>query len=186
MLTIVTWNTGKFQEIAWVLEWINLVQNGIDLEEIQTTSLEEISADKCRKAFVEVWWPVLVDDTGIYFDALNEFPWALAKFFIAGVWAEWIKRMYAWVEERWAKFVSVVSYMDKTLSQPLQFRGESQWVLNFDYIDQENPFPKLPYLMFFQPQWMEKPVSITPNGRKNFKSHRKEAVKKFKERYLSK
>jgi len=186
MLTIVTWNTGKFQEISQVLEWIDLLQRDIDIEEIQTPSLEKISLDKCKKAFVEVWWPVLVDDSGIYFDSLNQFPWALAKFFIAWVWAEGIQRMYQWVENNWAEFVSVLSYMDETLSEPIQFIWKVHGSLVFDYIHEENPNPKLPYLMFFQADWMSVPASLDRDERRKNHNFRMNATKKFKERYLSK
>jgi len=45
----------------------------LDLVEIQGT-IEEISADKCRRAAEAIKGPVLVEDTCLCFNALKELP----------------------------------------------------------------------------------------------------------------
>lgn len=185
-IAIVTWNGWKFAEISSVLEWLDLKQVTLDIEEIQTTSLTEISADKCLKAFETVWWPVLVDDTWIYMDALNEFPWALWKQFIAWIWVEWIKKLYTWVENRKATFVSVISYMDDTLAEPKQFIWEVDWTLVFDFLDREDTNPSLPYNRIFQADWMDVPALFDLDTWKKEYNFRIKAVKEFKEWILEK
>lgn len=185
ILSIVTWNTWKYAEISQVLDWLDIQQTPIDIPEIQTNILTDISSDKCLKAFEEVWWPVLVDDSGVYFDALNNFPWALTKYFIDGLWVEWIKRLYTWVENRKARFVSVISYMDETLSEPKQFIWEVAWILVFDYIDKEDLNPTLPYNRIFQANGMDVPALFDLETWKRDYNFRMKATGKFREWYLN-
>jgi len=185
MLSIVTWNAWKFAEITSVLDWITYKQNPLDIPEIQTNSLIDISVDKCRQAFESIWWPVLVDDSGVYFDHLNNFPGALTKYFIDGIWVDWIQRLYTGVENKKAKFVSVLSYMDDTLENPIQFIWEVHWVLNFDYVTEENTNPSLPYNLIFQAEWMDVPALFDLDLWKKEYNFRIKATKKFKEWYLS-
>jgi XTP/dITP diphosphohydrolase len=81
MLTIVTGNTGKYDQIlAQFPRKRQVNQVDLDLSEIQTNILTVISADKCKRAYEQLEQPVLVDDTGIYFDAFDRFPGAFTKF----------------------------------------------------------------------------------------------------------
>lgn len=80
-LTIVTGNTLKFRELSAKLgEFFECQQGSVDGYEIQGT-LEEIVSHKVDHAFSVFNSPVLVDDTGLYFDALGGFPGPYAKDF---------------------------------------------------------------------------------------------------------
>lgn len=181
MLSIVTWNTWKFKQISEALpDFLETQQVALDIPEIQTNLLTEISADKCLQAFKEIWWPVLVDDSWIYFDAFNQFPGALSKFLYEWVGIAWMQRMYEWVENKKAVFECVLSYMDETLNAPLQFIGQVPWIVTFDYIDQWKEDPKLAYDIIFQLDGMDEPALFNmAEWKKN--NHRTRAVKKFNE-----
>ena len=182
MLTIVTWNKGKYEEICKFLpDSIDPVQADLDVPEIQTNILADISYDKCLQAWVEIQWPVLVDDSGIYFDAYHEFPWALTKYLYTWIWLEWMAKLFVWENNKKATFQSVVSYMDAELSEPVQFVWEVEGTLNFDYLWQEKEDPRLPYDLIFVPDGMQKPSFFDMGTRNSEYSHRIRAVKKFGE-----
>ena len=185
-LSIVTWNIWKYTQISESLpRFLETKQVALDLPEIQTNLLTEISADKCLQAYKQIWWPVLVDDSWIYFDAFNQFPWALSKFLYEWVWIEWMRRMYAWEENTMAVFECVLSYIDETLQEPLQFIGQVTWTITFDFVNQIDENPKLPYDLIFQPDGMNKPAIFDMDLWKNEYNHRVRAVKKFNEWVLS-
>ena len=79
-LHFVTSNPNKFRELSELLE-INLSQIDHDLQEIQTTDLHELVKFKIRNAYEYAQAPVIVEDTSLYFEAWNELPGPLIKFF---------------------------------------------------------------------------------------------------------
>jgi non-canonical purine NTP pyrophosphatase (RdgB/HAM1 family) len=178
MLTIVTGNSWKYSQISGVLkDIVQTRQEKIDLEEIQTTDLKEISADKAMKAFKIVQWPVVVDDSWMLFDAYPWFPGAMTKFLYEWVGLEGIQRLYQWVENRNAQFVCVLSYMDQYLDAPKQFVGVVEWELTFDRLWKDVENPKLPYDLIFRIAWMHEPVFYHMDVWKWEKSHRFKASK---------
>jgi inosine/xanthosine triphosphate pyrophosphatase family protein len=49
------------------------------LPEFQTLSVEEVVEEKAKAAYAQTGKSVLVEDTGLYFSAWNDFPGALIK-----------------------------------------------------------------------------------------------------------
>ena len=80
-LHFVTSNPNKFRELFELLE-CNLNRVELDLQEIQTTDLHELVKFKLRQAYEQVQAPVIVEDTSLYFEAWNELPGPLVKFFL--------------------------------------------------------------------------------------------------------
>jgi len=187
MLTLATWNTKKYQQIvAHFPSQLQVRQLDLDLPEIQTNILTDISYDKCLQAYVEVQWPVLVDDSGIYFDAFDQFPGALSKFLYQWVWLAWMRKLYEGEQNTGAVFQCVLSYMDSNLPEPIQFIGECEWKISFDRLDDLEENPKLPYDLIFIPAWMIEPAILHMDQRKDTNHHRVVAAKKFVERFDNK
>ena len=83
-LHFVTSNPNKFRELSELLE-CNLSRIELDLLEIQTTDLHELVKFKLRQAYEHVQAPVIVEDTSLYFEAWNELPGPLVKFFLKNI-----------------------------------------------------------------------------------------------------
>lgn len=180
-LSIVTGNPWKYKQIVSGLPDVVVAEQvDLDLPEIQTNLLTDISADKAVQARAEVWGPVLVDDSGIYFDAYDEFPGALTKFLYSWVGIEGIQRLYTWETNMKATFQTVLSYMDDTLSEPLLFVWEITGTLDFSYISQADENPKLPYDLIFVPDGFTRPA-LYERDLWMSDNHRVRAVKKFGE-----
>lgn len=183
-ISIVTWNAWKYQQICDALpEGIQTVQVALDIPETQTNLLTDISYDKCLQAYVEMQWPVLVDDSGIFFDAYEQFPGALSKYVYQGIWLEGIAKLFAWDVSRRARFQSVVSYMDETMMEPEQFVEETAGDILLEEIERllEKTLPWLPYDAIFKPDYMD---CIAAEDLKTYKweqHHRYKAVRKFGE-----
>lgn len=182
---ICTWNTKKYLQICEFLPVeITPVQVDLDVPETQTNLLTEISYDKCLQSYIELQAPVLVDDSGIYFLWYTEFPGALSKFIYKWIWLEGIVKLFDGNVDTRAKFQSVISYMDETLPEPIQFIWESAWSIDLSVREKyyNNGVDNLPYDLIFKADWMEKIVYEDYEWWKSV-NHRVKAVKKFCEWY---
>ncbi len=90
-VVFVTSNEHKAKEMSHILGF-NVDAETIDLPEIQSLSVEEVAATKAKQAYAKVKSPVIVEDTGIYMDAFDGFPGALAKWFVTSLGHETVCR----------------------------------------------------------------------------------------------
>ncbi|AZH24189.1 non-canonical purine NTP pyrophosphatase [Haloplanus aerogenes] len=74
MLRYVTTNAGKVREARDYLSDGSVSQLDFDYTEIQSPELEPIAARGAREAYRHAGEPVLVDDAGLFIDALDGFP----------------------------------------------------------------------------------------------------------------
>ena len=115
-ITFATGNQHKADKTAQLLGR-DLDHEKIDLDELQTTDLAELLEHKVRQAYDKLQRPVIVDDYGLGFDALNGLPGPFIKFFIEpedGV--EKLCRMLDSLETRRARTVCAIAFFDgKTL-----------------------------------------------------------------------
>lgn len=72
----VTENEYKFERAKRYAEpfGIDLLQKELDIEEIQSDSIDEVACDKARKAFKFLKKPLVVSDSGWNIPSLNGFP----------------------------------------------------------------------------------------------------------------
>ena len=77
-LLFVTSNENKLKEASQILGF-EVKGIKVNVAEIQDIELYNIIEYKTRKAYEEVKRPIIVEDTGLYFEAMNGFPGALIK-----------------------------------------------------------------------------------------------------------
>jgi len=142
MIYLVTSNQKKFEEVKEVLPFIERVD--LDLEEIQTNDVKEISKYKAIKAFEKIKKPVIVDDTGVLFYEYNNFPGAFAKFIAKSLGIKGFKRLLENVENKKGCFITVLTFYDgKNL---IQTEGKLECEFsNFNVDEEEFLNHKLPY-----------------------------------------
>lgn len=76
--------TGNADKAAYLAKHLGVPLDylRLDLDEIQSTQLEEIVTHKVKQAYQKVGAPVLVEDVSLGFDALNGLPGPFIKFFV--------------------------------------------------------------------------------------------------------
>jgi XTP/dITP diphosphohydrolase len=76
-------NPFKIAEVKDILEPQGIDAVAVDhkIDEIQTTNVEALLRDKAIKAYQHVGRPLFVEHTGLYTDALNQFPGGLTQVF---------------------------------------------------------------------------------------------------------
>jgi non-canonical purine NTP pyrophosphatase (RdgB/HAM1 family) len=79
-ITLVTGNKHKRQQVERFLG-VSLAHRSIDLDELQSTKLEDIVVHKARQAYEIIGSPVLVEDAELVFTAIAPLPGPFIKWF---------------------------------------------------------------------------------------------------------
>ena len=88
------------------------------LEEIQSDSIRSISKRKARDAFEKFARPVLVEDDGLFIDALGGFPGPFSSHAFETIGNNGIMNLLG--RDRHARFVSVVSYHSEFMAKSFE------------------------------------------------------------------
>ncbi|KAI9721478.1 MAG: hypothetical protein M1812_002240 [Candelaria pacifica] len=124
-INFITGNVNKLAEVKAMLgSDINLQSQKLDLVEIQGT-IEQISVDKCRRAADLVKGPVLVEDTCLCFNALNELPGPYVKWFLQEIGNEGLNNLLMAYEDKSAQAVCTFAYSEGPGHEPKLFEGRT-------------------------------------------------------------
>lgn len=110
MLTYVTTNEGKVREAREYLDQI--ARAGIEYTEIQAASLGPIAAHGARESHRRLQEPVIVDDAGLFLDALDGFPGPYSAYVEDTIGVERLWEMIEPLENHRAEFRCVLGYCD--------------------------------------------------------------------------
>ena len=181
-LLFVSTNDFKFDEISKILSGygVRIEHKKIELDEPDLQTLEEVALAKARHAFGLLKKPLLVEDTGVFFDALPNFPGTKAK----RAWLELgYEGLFKKLEggDRSAHFKSVICLMNSP-EDSMFFAGELRGkILNKVVLPNAN---RLPYEKIFVPDGASKALVEFSVDEKNSFSHRAIATRKLGE-YLA-
>jgi len=113
MLRYVTTNAGKVREAREYLDEGSVSQLDFDYTEIQSPDLEPIAARGAREAYRYAGDPVLVDDAGLFVDALDGFPGPYSSYVEETLGVERVGRLaQETAEPPRAAFRCVLAYCD--------------------------------------------------------------------------
>jgi len=179
-------NIHKFNEARKVLAeyGVSVGMLRVKGSEIQSASLEEIAKTSVIEAFRRCNLPIIVEDAGLFIQALNGFPGPYAAYAYKTISNEGLLKLMENVENREATFHSVIAYHSSESRTPTCFngevmgeitkeerRGKSESVFGFDPI--------------FKPANSDKTFAQMSIAEKNRYSHRAKALRKFAEWYKS-
>lgn len=110
-------NDNKFNEIrAFLIQYdIRLNQCKLDLPEIQSDLLEKIASKKAEVAFAVIREKLIVEDTGLFIDALNSFPGPYSSYVFRTIGNSGIINLLSKKSNRLATFKSVVAFSNGKL-----------------------------------------------------------------------
>ncbi|HJJ31074.1 MAG TPA: XTP/dITP diphosphatase [Methanocorpusculum sp.] len=115
MITVVTGNKGKAAEVAAFFSGIEEVTSvSVEMTEPQAESLEEVAHAKAEQAYAVLKRPLIVDDTGLFIEAVNGFPGPYAAYVQDTIGNAGILALLSGEKNRRAYFETVIAYADKT------------------------------------------------------------------------
>ncbi|MFA5310081.1 MAG: RdgB/HAM1 family non-canonical purine NTP pyrophosphatase [Candidatus Paceibacterota bacterium] len=166
-----TGNHQKLKEFEEILG-IKLNHSDLDLDEIQSIEVEEVAEHKAKQAYEILKEPVIVEDTGLYFEELNGMPGAFIKFFIKKLTLDKVCSLIK--ENRKAKAITCIAYFDG--EELKTFIGETKGEIAKKPRG-NNGFGWDP---IFIPEGHDKTFAELTEEEKTSKFMRKEAIKKLK------
>lgn len=176
-VVFITTNKHKFEEVKAILADypIELEHLNIEYEENHNASLEDIARDAAQKLANQLNKPIILEDTGLFFDAYENFPGALPKFVFATLGYKGIFKLLAG-ESRAAFFKTVAAFCQPGKT-PQLFIGIMPGEITEKVFDQDKD--AMPYDRIFIPKGETKTISSMSLKKKNTFSQRGEAFRKF-------
>ncbi len=177
-------NIHKFDEARKVLAEYKIavgMLRGKALE-IQSDSLEEIAKTSVVDSFKRCNLPLIVEDAGLFMDALNGFPGPYAAYAYKTIGNRGLLKLLENIENRKAKFHSAIAYYSAKLKSPICFKGEAAGEITKEERrgKRESSFGFDP---IFKPIKSNKTFAEMTTVEKNKYSHRAQALRKFAEWY---
>lgn len=173
-IVFITGNKNKLREAMQILD-VGIVSQNLDLREPQAVDLEKVVKEKLVHGYEMLKKPVMVEDTGLFFNALNGFPGALIKLLIERIGREGIVKMLKGFEDKTAIAKCAVGFTKDGKGLKV-FIGE---------IEGEIVNPKgvsgFGWDPIFQPKGHDKTFAEMNSEEKNAISHRFKALEKFKD-----
>ena len=182
-VTFVTTNLHKFEEVSDVLKAypVKLVHLNQSYQENHDASLEEIAKDAAQKLAEKYQKPIVVEDTGLFFEAYPNFPGALPKFVFQTLGYKGIMKLLAG-ESRAAYFKTVAGFCEPG-ENPMLFEGIMKGTITEEIFDTDKDV--MPYDRIFIPNGYTKTISRMTLAEKNSFSQRAQAFHAFGE-YIKK
>ena len=176
-------NYNKFNEARRILAEYKIAVGMLRVKslEIQSESLEEIAKTSLLDAFKRCNLPIIVEDAGLFIDALNGFPGPYAAYVYKSIGNEGVLKLMENVENRNAKFQSVIAHHSSELKEPILFKGEVFGRITKEKRQGNSGFGFDP---IFEPlDGKGKTFAEMTVEEKNKFSHRAKALRKFAEWY---
>ena len=177
-------NIHKFDEAGKVLAQYKIVVGMLRAKalEIQSDNLEEIAKTSVLDAFKRCNLPLIVEDAGLFIDALNGFPGPYAAYVYRTIGNKGLLKLMEKIKTRKARFHSVIAYYSAELKLPISFKGEVAGEIAKEERrgKRESGFGFDP---IFKPAESNKTFAEMTTVEKNKYSHRAQALRKFAEWY---
>jgi len=172
-----TSNAEKFREVSACLSpfAISLERAELDVDEIKSLDIVKTAREKAQDSFALLKRPLVVEDTGIFFNAFNSFPGTYSKFCIETIGVRDTVGLLKGKKDTSASFVTVACYTDGKTTECFEGRVDGQVVLS----PRGNPPAKLPYDSYFVPIGSTRTYAEMALEEKNGFSHRSRAFEKF-------
>ena len=177
-------NINKFNEARRVLAGYGIAVGMLRVKtaEIQSANLREIAQTSAQDALKRCHLPVIVEDAGLFIDALHGFPGPYAAYAYKTIGNKGLLKLMENVDDRKATFQSVIAYCDSYSGAPMCFEGEVAGKITTEE-RMGNGKSGFGFDPIFQPSGSEKTFAEMTIEEKNGFSHRAKVVRKFAEWY---
>jgi XTP/dITP diphosphohydrolase len=180
-----TGNVHKFDEARRILTGLDIAVGMLKVKdvEIQSDNLFEIAKFSAQDAFKRCRLPVIVEDAGLFIDALRGFPGPYAAYAYRTIGNKGLLKLMENVEDRKANFRSAIAYCGSEAGESVVFKGDAEGEIT---VDERRGSGKSGFGFdpIFRPCRSEKTFAEMTLEEKNGFSHRAKAVRKFADWYM--
>ncbi|XP_013111006.1 inosine triphosphate pyrophosphatase [Stomoxys calcitrans] len=172
-ITFVTGNAKKLEELVAILGPNfprQVISKKIDLPELQG-EIDDIAIKKCKEAARQVDGPVLVEDTCLCFNALQNLPGPYIKWFLEKLQPEGLHKLLTGWEDKSAKAVCTLAFSEGKDNDPILFQGITEGII----VEPRGP-RDFGWDPIFQPIGYKLTYAEMPKEEKNKISHRFRAL----------
>ena len=149
--------------------------------EIQSDDTKEIAENSAVEAFNKCHLPLIVEDAGLFIDALEGFPGPYSSYVYKTIQNKGVLKLMENMQNRKATFYSTIAYYSQKTG-PLLFEGKIEGKITLvEYKGSNNS--GFGFDPIFQPVQSEKTFAEMTLKEKNNMSHRAKAVNKFAQWY---
>lgn len=179
-----TGNINKFNEACSILSKYDVAVGMLRVKamEIQSSSIVKIAEHSVTDAFKRCHLPVIVEDAGLFIEALDGFPGPYAAYAYRTIHNEGILKLMENVENRKATFQSAIAYCDNSTCVPVCFEGDAKGEITARMRSEQGK-SGFGFDPIFQPSGSRKTFAEMTIEEKNGFSHRARAISKFAEWY---
>lgn len=185
-ITFVTGNSNKLKEVIAILGGqpgpegskvgnFTVVNKSLDLDEVQGT-IETVTIHKAKEAARQVNGAVLVEDTCLAFNAMNDLPGPYIKWFLKAIGLQGLVDMLYKFEDKGAKAVCTFGYCEGPESEVKLFQGITKGKI----VDSRGP-TDFGWDSVFEPEGFNETYAEMNKSVKNTISHRFRALDKLRE-----
>jgi XTP/dITP diphosphohydrolase len=173
----ITGNRGKFLEVQEKLKNINIeiIQKSIKYPEVQTDTLEDVARFGAKFIRERFPYPFIIEDAGLFIDALKGFPGVYSKYVFFTIGCEGILKLMEDKTNRRAVFKSIYAFSIPQEEETRLFSGESVGVI----AREERGEGGFGYDPIFIPNGTKETFAEMGVEKKNRYSHRGRALDKF-------
>ncbi|MBW2976872.1 non-canonical purine NTP pyrophosphatase [Candidatus Woesearchaeota archaeon] len=175
-ISLITQNLGKVKEFKLILgEKIKVNHVNMEYRELRSDSSGEIAEEAAKRLCEELKKPVVVEDSGLFIKALNDFPGTCSSYIHKRIGLKGILKLMENATDRACCYKSAVAYCGPG-KEPVSFLGEEKGAIAKE-IKGSHGFGHDPV---FIPEGSKKTYGETKNC-ENIKKFRRIAVEKLKE-----
>ncbi len=171
-LNIITSNRGKYREYKEILEseFKRIKMKDIEYPEIQTDKLEDVVDFILDDLSAHA--PLIIDDSGLFIDALNGFPGVYSAYVMETIGCEGILLLLQDKDQRSARFECVIGYLGE---EKKLFKGTARGCI----ISEKKGTKGFGYDPIFKPKGFERTYAEMTSEEKNQISHRGRSMAKL-------
>lgn len=177
-------NVNKFNEARRVLSEYNIAVGMLRVKslEIQSENLEEIAKASVEDAFKRSHLPIIVEDAGLFIDALNGFPGPYAAYTYKTIGNQGVLKLMHGIKNRKAHFDSAIAYLSARTKTSICFLGRIDGEITAEEKKSDNK-SGFGFDPIFKPSGSHRTFAEMSIPEKNGYSHRASAFRNFAEWY---
>src|SRR3989344_736136 len=178
-ITLITSNKGKLKELKkYLKQEISIIHIGQEYRELRSDNPEEIAKEAAKMLAEKLKKSVMVEDSGLFIKALNDFPGTCSKYIHQRIGLKGILKLMENIKDRACFYKSAIGYCEPG-KEPLSFLGEEKGKIA---LEERGRFG-FGHDPIFIPEGGSKTYGETENC-ENIKKFRRIAINKLKEYLL--